>query len=97
MPATLIDATAEFTEREKKKQNTILGKNVHTCRLLTSAFNTGHIEMLCIYTKNVARIQRSFNGTNLPRQRRQRPRDTHHHYGAQQVGRLEVDPMSEKK
>lgn len=44
-----------------------------------------------------ARTRRRFGGSNLPRQRRQRPRDTHHHYGAQQVGRLEVDPtMSEK-
>lgn len=75
-----------------------MGENVY--RLFTSEFNT---EMLCIYEKHRSKnktareTRRRFGGTNLPRQRRQRPRDTHHHYGAQQVGRLEVDPtMSEK-
>lgn len=100
MPVTLIEqATAKITKRKKTQY---WEKCTHRYRLFTSAFNTPHIEILCIYTKtstqnrNSAHIRRSFNGTNLPRQRRQTPRDTHHHYGAQQVGRLEVDPMSEK-
>lgn len=32
---------------------------------------------------------------NLPCQKRRRPEDTHLHYGAQQVGTPEVDPIFE--
>lgn len=50
MPVTLIEqARTEFTKRKKK--HNIVEKYTHRYRLFTSAFNTAHIKMLCIYTK----------------------------------------------